>query len=546
MKKFRKLFLSIATVSLLFSSCEDVFDVEPRQTIASSAVFQDISFTRAYLNEMYEGVPSGYERGFFLLDAATDIGEMGYPWPYAQQWNTGTFSPTNLIRFGAPWDNPPSPWARSYQFIYRANDFIANVDGVPTKNAAEEELKKTMKGEAYFLRALFYHELVSFYGGVPLIARPQNIDPVEGLLVPRSSYQESVDFIVATLDSAAALLPDKRTGADVGRASRAAALSLKGRQLLHAEKWAESAAASQQVIEMPGYSLFPDYEKLFWAANNNNSEVIFAKQYINLPNARSHPLHGFNTIPTKGGWGGTQPTQNLVDEYEMIDGLSIVNSPLYNPNDPYKNRDPRFGFTVLHDKSVFLGEELALYKGAFQGLGGSAGDATETGYFLRKFIDPVIVGGDLNLGYNNWNSIRLAEVLLNYAEAKNEASGPDQSVYDAVNKVRARPSVNMPPLPAGLTKEQMRDRIRHERTIELAFEEHRFFDLRRWKDENGQYLANSILSQPIYGMEINPARTTYTKFKKEDRVYDPKHRLLPIEQTELAKYGGKLVQNPGW
>jgi starch-binding outer membrane protein, SusD/RagB family len=546
MKYFRNITLCVVTLSMIFQACNDVFDVEPRNAVSSASVFEDLAFARAYLNETYEGVPSGFQRGYYLLDAATDIGEMGYPWPYAQFWNTGSFSPTNVIKFGAPWESSPTPWSKNYQFIFRANDFIANIDRVPAKNQGDEEKKSVLKGEAYFLRALFYHELSNFYGGVPLIARTQNIDPVEGLLTPRSSYEETVSFIEATLDSAIALLPDKRTGADVGRASKAAALALKGRQLLYAEKWAESANASKAVMDLGVHSLFPDYESLFWSDNNNNSEVIFAYQYINLRDTRTHPLHTFNTLPTLNGWGGTQPTQNLVDEYEMVDGLSPEESPLYDPQNPYDNRDPRFGATVFYDGSEFEGEEIELYKGAFQGLGGSAADATETGYFLRKFNDPKVVKGDLFYGYNNWNNIRYAEVLLNFAEAQNEAAGPDQSVYDAVNAVRARASVNMPPLPAGLTQEQMRERIRHERLIELAFEEHRFFDLRRWKDENGEYLANSVLSQPIYGMEISPDRSTYTVFKKEDRTYEPKHRLLPIEQSEVAKYSGAMEQNPGW
>lgn len=546
MKIYRYLTVCVVLSSVFFTACNDVFDVEPRNSVSSGSVFEDLAFARAYLNETYEGVPSGFERGYFLLDAATDIGETGFPWPYSQFWNTGSFSPTNVIRFGAPWENAPTPWNRNYQFIFRTNDFIANIDKVPVVNQGDEEAKQVLKGEAYFLRALFYHELSNFYGGVPLIARIQNIDPPDELLVPRSTYEETVDFIVKTLDSAAQLLPEVRTSTDKGRASKAAALSLKGRQLLYAEQWAASAAASKEVMDMGVHQLFPDYESLFWSANNNNSEVVFARQYINLRDTRTHPLHTFTAIPTLGGWGGTQPTQNIVDEFEMVDGLSIAESPLYDPNNPYDNRDPRFRATVLYDGSEYLGDELELYKGAFQGVGGSAADATETGYFLRKFIDPQVLRGDLFYGYNNWNNIRYAEVLLNYAEARNEDSGPDASVYEAVNAVRARPSVNMPPLPGGLTKEQMRERIRHERLIELAFEEHRFFDLRRWKDQQGEYLATAVLAEPIYGMEISPDRTTYTVFKKEDRVYDPRHRLLPIEQSEIAKYSGSLQQNPGW
>ncbi len=548
MKTGRHIIFGCALFSVLAVGCKnDLLDTKPLDLVSDAAVFQDIAFARAYLNETYDGVPSGFERGFYMLSAATDEAEMGYPWPYSQNWNQGDFSPTNVPKFAAPWDGgAPTDWERSYNFIRRANDIIAKIDAVPVSTEADEADKKGIKAEAYFLRALFYHGLVKLYGGVPIVEKAQTLEDSDALFSPRNTLEECVTFIVADLDRAAAILPDRRTGRDVGRATKVAALALKGRQLLYAERWNESAAASLQAKSVAGYALFPNYEQLFWAANNNNSEVVFARQYLSNADFRTHPGNQFNSVPTKGGWGGTQPTQNIVDEYEMIDGMDYKTSPLYNPADPYTNRDPRFKASILHDKSFWIDETLDLSDGAFQGVNGKSNDATKTGYYLRKFMDPAIIASNNNNGYNNWNLIRLAEVLLNYAEAKNEATGPDATVYDAVNVVRSRPSVKMPPLPADLTKEQMRERIRHERTIELAFEEHRFFDLRRWKDGGGQYLANTVLNRPVYGMLVNPARTTYTKFKKEDRVYQAKHRLLPIAQSEIVKYGGKLEQNPGW
>ena len=295
-------------------------------------------------------------------------------------------------------------------------------------------------------------------------------------------------------------------------------------------------------MEIPGYSLFPNYEEMFWAANNNNSEVIFSKNYA--PKLRIHQANMWNSLYTMGGWGGTQPTQNLVDQYEMTDGLSYDASPLYNANQPYKNRDPRFGASILYDGTMWNGREIELKVGGKDGFG-TANDATQTGYNLRKFMDPAIIKTDPDNGYNNWILIRLGEVMLNYAEAQNEAVGPDQSVYNAVNAIRNRPTVNMPSLAAGLTQSQMRSKIRHERGIELAFEEQRFFDLRRWKGTDGKYLAETVLNQPVYGLKTSNDRTTRTKFKVEDRVYLPKHRLLPIPQKEL-NIDKNLEQNPGW
>ncbi len=538
MKKI-KLGITCLLILISFVGCKkNLLDPPPKDKLTDASVWSDIKLATLYLNEAYNGVSSGYERGYFLLSAATDEAETGYPWAYSHNWNRGDFSASDAPRFSAPWEGTPTPWANSYQFIRRVNVFLEKIDAVP----GDDAVKKVLKGEALFLRALFYHELVKFYGGVPLIDKPQSLENIEALLVKRNSIDECNTFIVADLDAAVAILPAKRSGTDAGRASKSAALAIKGRQLLYAEKWAEAAAASKLAMEIPGYALFPDYEKMFWAANNNNSEVYFSKAY--LTKLRNHPSHAFNSLYTMNGWGGTQPTQNFVDEYEMTDGLSYNASPLYNANTPYKNRDPRFGASILFDGAMWNGREIELKMGGKEGMG-TANDATKTGYNLRKFMDPVIVTADVWNGYNNWIVIRLGEVLLNYAEAQNEAVGPDASVYSAINAVRSRPSVNMPPIPAGLSKIDMRSRIRHERGIELAFEEHRFFDLRRWKGTDGRYLAESILNAPVYGMKISADRNSYTKFKLEDRVYLPKHKLLPVPQSEIDK-DKNLLQNPGW
>ena len=538
MKKIKSGLLYSLILISFFGCKKDLLNQPPKDKLTDASVWSDLKLATLFLNEAYNGVPSGFERGFYLLSTATDEAETGYPWAYSQNWNRGDFSPSDAPRFSAPWEGTPTPWANSYLFIRRVNVFLEKIDAVP----GDDAVKKVLKGEALFLRALFYHELLKLYGGVPIIDKPQSLENIEGLLVKRNTAEECNTFIVADLDAAIAILPEKRSGVDDGRASKSAALALKGRQLLYTEKWTESAEASRLAMAIPGYTLFPNYEEMFWAANNNNSEVYFSKQY--LTNLETHPSHAFNSLYTMNGWGGTQPTQNLVDEYEMTDGLSYNASPLYNPNTPYKNRDPRFDASILFDGAIWNGRAIELKLGGKEGMG-TANDATKTGYNLRKFMDPSIVNADVWNGYNNWIVIRLGEVLLNYAEAQNEAVGPDATVYNAINAVRNRPSVNMPPIPAGLSKIDMRNRIRHERGIELAFEEHRFFDLRRWKGLDGKYLAESILSAPVYGMKISTDRTTYTRFKHEDRVYLPKHKLLPVPQSEIDK-DKNLVQNPGW
>ncbi len=543
MKSIRPIIFCLFSLFFFAGCTKNILNPPPENQLTDDAVWGNLSLATLFLNETYNGVPSGFERGYYLLASCTDEAENGYVWTYSQDWNLADFTPSaNYPRFDVPWGGNPTQWETGFMYIRRANDFLARIDQVP----GDQATKAVLRGEAFFLRALFYHELIKLYSGVPIVDHPQTLNNLDSLLVKRNTYDECVNFIVRDLDSAATLLPDIRTGADVGRASRAAALALKGRQLLYAGRWSEAASVCKQVLQIPGYSLFPNYEQMFWGANNNNTESIFAKQYIPLSKstAHSHPSNQFNALYTMGGWGATQPTQNMVDQYEMVDGLSYDQSTLYNPKDPYKNRDPRFEASIIYDGSTWNGREIQLKLGGTDGMG-TANDATKTGYNLRKFMDPVIASTNINDGYNNWIILRLGEVYLNYAEAQNEAVGPDQSVYDAINAVRQRPSVNMPAIPTGLDQDEMRNKIHHERTVEMAFEEQHFFDIRRWKNANGNLLADSILNTPAYGMMISNDRSTYTRFKWEDRIYLPRNLYLPIPQSEMNK-NPNLVQNPGY
>lgn len=244
-----------------------------------------------------------------------------------------------------------------------------------------------------------------------------------------------------------------------------------------------------------------------------------------------------------GGWANTQPLQNLVDEYEMNNGLPITDPASgYDPANPYKDRDPRFYQTIIYNEKKWAGATIYTYVGKGpDGLNFKAG-STQTGYYMGgKMLDEnSTLISSYRPGSHYWVFMRYAETLLNYAEAQNEAVGPDQSVYDAINAIRARPTVNMPPLPAGLSKDQMRDAIRHERRIEMALEDTRFWDIRRWRI--GEQVMNAA-----YGMKITKSGTTYNyeKFLVEDRVYKPAYDLFPIPQAEIQR-NKALEQNPGY
>tara|TARA_R110000796_G_scaffold104102_1_gene213702 strand:- start:43047 stop:44720 length:1674 start_codon:yes stop_codon:yes gene_type:complete len=520
----------------LFFSCEkDILNQVPKDSLTEELVWTDPQGATQFVNAIYGNMPSGFDRnyegwakGLYLLDGTTDDGDVSMGWTHSNQLQSGDFLPSNV-----PWGET---WADYYALIRKANSALENLDRLD-----DEALRNNLKGEAYFLRGFMYHELLRLYGikseggeptGVPLIDRSLTLE--DDFEIPRASYAEIVDFIVSDLDKAAALLPSKNN-TEAGRATVGAANSLKSRVLLYAERWAEAASAANLVIGTD-YSLFPDYKTLF--LTKNNQEIIFAKKFqypdkhhqTNAGGTQGAGWDVYNTPNTykgtsDGGWGGNLPTQNFVDAYDAIDGEPQATSPMFDPTKPFENLDPRFEATVVHDGAMFRGREVELYEG---GLEGSPDAFMNTGYFLRKFHDEDLVIYSQSSD-QDWIFIRYAEVLLNYAEAKNEATGPDQTVYDAINEIRQRAGV--PDLITGLGQSEMRDKIRNERRIELAFEEHRFFDIRRWG------IAESLLNGPLYGMEIEKDgdNYTYTKFPFETRSFPSKLYVLPIPQNEIDK-----------
>lgn len=539
---------------LLVSCKKDLLDKLPTDTLADYIVWTDANAAEQFINGIYGQIISGFERpdfewgsGIYLLDGTSDDGDVTTEWSESQSFHLASFNPSN---------SPLAPqWNFYYSQVRRTNLALENLGRVQGNDAKRTRLK----GEAYFLRAFTYHDLLRFYGtkkvaaegGVPIISKA--LTASDNFKIPRSSYDETVSFIIKDLDSAAAILP-VRTGIEAGRATKGAALALKSRVLLYAERWADAATAARSVINLtPAYTLLSNYTDVF--LTKNHAEIIFAKKYnapirvhgtgiswvgygVNNPGFATVNLPAYGSF---GGWGGTTPTQNLIDAYEMTDGKPIGQSPLYNPNDPYKNRDPRFYSTVLYNGSSFGGKTLETFVGGANTLGD---DATNTGYNIRKFLyetQDKMQQLYPSTSDQDWIFIRYAEVLLNYAEAQNEAAGPDASVYDAVNRVRSRPSVNQPPLPAGLSKDAMRQLIRNERRVELSFEEHRFFDIRRWD------IAKTVLNGPLYGMKITKSGTTfnYERIIFENRVFLDKMIVLPIPQSEIDK-NPAAKQIAGW
>lgn len=527
----------VIAITLLTSACKkDILDQIPKDAISEIVLWSDPNAASAFINGIYGKVPSGFDRnyqgwyyGVYLLDGTIDDGDVCMPWTSSNELQSGNFLPSN-----APFSEL---WGNFYSMIRMANVALANLDKLP-----DATMRERLKGETYFLRAYAYNELLRTYGlkssggeptGVPIIDKPLGLD--DNLQIPRSTYDQTVDFIISDIDKAAALLPGKDQ-MEAGRATRGAAFALKGRVLMYAEKWQESAVASQKVMS-EGYTLFSDYRTLF--LTKNNSEIIYAKKFKSPDKTSPFDIiNGPRSFkgPNDACWGGTVPTQNFVDTYEMKDGLPQSTSPLFDPNNPFNNLDPRFEATVVHNGSTFRGHVMEMYPGGADVTGQP--EDSKTGYQLRKFMT------ETSLLFpppsdKDWPLIRYAEVLLNFAEAKNEASGPDASVYTAINLIRQR--AGMPDLPAGLDQIAMRQRIRNERRIELAFEEHRFFDIRRWK------IAESLLNGPLLGLKYTktPGGITYTRYQFEDRTFPSKLYVLPIPQDDRDKNPAAKQIN-GW
>ena len=491
------LFISICTILFFIASCQKGFlEKYPTDQISSEEFWKTEKDAQMGLTGVYNVMTdhAAFNHGRRLWDGLTDI---GYSYP-----NIGLgiieSSSGGIIS---------SIFSDCYIGISRCNIFLANIDRVEM----DEQIKLNYKAEVLFLRAYFYFTLTEFYGGVPLYTKPVTI---EESIVEKSSKEVVVAQILSDLDQAIANLPN-----DVytGHAVKGSALALKAQVLMHNQKWTEAANAANEIITSGKFSLCNDYAGMFQTSGqDNNPEIIFSVKYLN-PDANA-PITDDMSPEIMVVNRDLSPIQEFVNAFECIDGLPINQSPLYDKDHQFNNRDPRLKYNAI-DFADFQAKALPL---------GETTLTWETPYSMEKYFNwancPVSWSTKSDQDYIIF---RYAQVLLIYAECKNEASGPDQSVYDAVNLVRARPGVNMTPLPAGLDQAAMRERIRHERMVELGMEGLRYWDIKRWRT------AETII--PL----IKNSTGIYRKF-------DPsKHYLFPFPLSELDR-NPKLKQNPGY
>lgn len=559
-KFFRYVFVSMAVGSAFtLCSCNDFLDREEDSFIDKTATFDSYNRTKQYLTYAYSLLPEGLNRfsGGALLGAATDDACFAIESSNIQQFNNGSWNALN---------NPDNVWDRYFAGIAKCCTLLENSNHInldisrldPAKRVEYENNLKDIRmwrAEAHFLRAYFNFELLKRYGPIPIIKSTLDINK-DYSDTPRPTMKEVVEFIVKDCDMAAdslELTPWRNMNDAFGRATKGAALALKSRLLLYAASplyvdfgdideankpsdatlWKAAADAAKAVIDLNQYELAPAYDDLF-KNDFQNKEYIFVRRYPS-----NSDFEKSNFPVSYGGKGGTNPSQNLIDDYEMLDGTAFDWNDPVKAAHPFENRDERLLATVLMNGVLFKGKRVATYPGGADAMPNP--NATKTGYYLRKFLNENV---NIQTGGGSDGHVvplfRLAEIYLNYAEALNEydPTNPDIAVY--LNKIRER--VSLPDVPSGLTQEQMRTLIHHERRVELAFEEHRFWDVRRWK------VASSTLGAPVKGVKItqdDAGNFTYSPVQVEQRVFQPKMYWYPIPQSEVLKLH-HWEQNKGW
>ena len=560
--------ISILSLLLVFflSNC-DFLDYDESTHYEKEHIFSTFDRTKQFLTNIYSYMPAMYGTVEGVLrsagcDEAVYIDGLSS----VQSFNNGTWSAINTL---------DEQWGY-FTAIRSINLFLEEVKGQTfdeLKNNQDYQAIMTQfyyyPFEARFLRAWYYFELAKRYGDVPLITTVLTDEEANNLT--RTPFEQVIQFITDECDAVAAELPvnyKNITQAETGRATKGMAKALKSKALLYAasplfntsnskDKWEKAARAAADLISKAkefGYYPLPALGNLWNQNYTVNNELILGVMKLE---DNTFEWQNFPIGIEGGGNTGHCPTQNLVDAYEMKEtGLPVTSTagyeivdPAYDPQSPYKGRDPRLHATVAVNNSVWVyNAPLEIWYGGRSGQ--PVNYATLTGYYLKKYVD-----GTTSLKANNvtskrhvWNILRYSEILLNYAEAMVEAYGDYNytavdlplSAKDAVDQVRARAGVEMPPFPETLSIDAFKKKLRNERMVELAFEDQRFWDIRRWK------IGTTITD--IYGVSIeNTGENTfkYSHILVEKRIFEEKMNLYPIPQSELF-INSALSQNPGW
>lgn len=525
-------------------------------------IFTSFPQTDMVVNNLYSKLPKVYGYlGGYQMGSATDESKDASNWMASMTFNSGGLSPTN---------NPiGNTWRDYYVMIRQANSILEGVEEYNTPDDGNNPgYLNNRIGEVYFLRAYALFELVRQFGGAIIVNKViQDPNDDESLKKPRSTYDSCVAQIVADCDKAFEKVETYNYATkDFGRVTKAACLALKSRITLYAAsplwaiagktsampdisdnssasdpaKWEAAAVAAKAMIDyanQKGYQLEPDLagRRAMYIQPWNSKEVLWVR--INEEGGSEFERHYFPF--GYSGWSAGATTQNVVDDYEMTDGMPISTSPLYDADQPYLNRDPRFYFDIGFNGAYFKNRIIETFDGG-RDEQSTATDHSRTGYYMRKLVDTSQTVGQTSRTTDGI-VFRLSELYLNYAEALNEYSPDNPDIATYLNAIRER--AGQPDLPIGLSQAEMRQRIRNERRIELLAENQRFWDVRRWK-------IAAQTEQNIYGMKItkdggSPDGFKYEKFLVEKRPWTNAMLVIPITLDETFR-NPNLKQNPGW
>lgn len=588
--KLNKTIYAVAIAGVALSSCGDDLEYKEYTAFDQEYIERTFGYVGGFMTTIYNDIDTDWGNlSGAMLSSATDESEYSHSGNSVEDFLNGNWSAANPHQ---------TIWTSAYGGITYCNEFLDNWTELEFKQyALNSDYAKQMfryknyKWEARWARAYFYFTLVRQYGAVPF--KEHNTNGEEESALPCTSADQIFAFIQrecdAIKDSIVADYTDLKdlavTSPETGRASKYAVLALKAQAALyHASPlfnpnndpalWKEAALANKELIdacEAAGKKLASDYtvlwDKEFYANADASAEILFARR---TTAARTFESYNF-PVGYSSGQGGNCPTQDLVDAYCCTDGLSIAESPLYDPQNPYVNRDPRLAMTVAVNGEAWPVDganttypQLQTYQGGYHSRTGAASGAsyaTPTGYYLKKFCNPsqILRSGYQTTSAHGWLTFRLGGMYLNYAEAlfqyfksqgnANAADAVDatfrKSAREMASKTRQR--VKMPAFKTGMSNDEFWTNYKRERQVELAFEGHRFYDVRRWK-EDGQRFLNIHRMEIVQNIADNDTTYTYNTVAvtRGDGQWQEKWNLFPFSQTEVLKSGGAIQQNPGW
>lgn len=576
------IFFSILA-SLSLASCNYLDYDETNNQLMKEDIYKYFAGTKRMLTQVYSYMPQGYEpfstlngystEDLAMRDCASDDGEFGTTSATVQYVNNGNWSA--IRTYDTAWE--------LYEGIRVANGFIADVANVDLSRYEHDgNYDNWMRQLQYFsyearvLRAYYFFELARRYGDIamPLTVLTEN----EANSIAKTSFDEVISFIVNECNEAAQNLPVSyvnEPSSEIGRVTKGFAMAVKSKALLYAaselhnpsmdtERWKTSAQAAWDIIESGMYRLDPS---LVDATTGNTFSTILASPEVVLMRSNSSSntfeLYNFPLSYTNGQRSGSNiantnfPSQNLVDAFETVNGYTVTlgdngwetEDPAFDPQAPYANRDPRFYRSVLANGMTFKERIIETYEGGNDYYTSVTNGATPTGYFLRRYIDETTsfeTGSELTTQHV-WMIYRYAETLLTYAESMLNAFGDPEytdgtfqlSARAALNQVRS--NADMPDItPCSAT--EFRQHLYNEWRVEFAFEDHRFWDVRRWKIGNDT-------QRELYGVRIvreNDGTYTYYRNLYEARTWNDRMYLYPIPQDELYKNTNLNPQNTGW